>query len=645
MDRVKSVFTVKNLYLAIASIFFIQIVYYFFTGAGGALHLAIRLIPLTTILFFLGAIRKGKLYKGLGETWNKIIVAIYIAIGFGVLFYLEAEYENLFLYRAGAYTKTDLLVGVLIFLLILEIARNTQPILFWVNIGLIFYCLYGYLSPLDFFWHPGTNIFRIITSSTIEFSTGVFGRFAQLALTMVSSFLLLGAVAKAFGAERAIVRFVYSLLGKNEYNLPQVAVISSTAIGCVSGSGAASVAITGGFSIPLMIDHGFPPIYAAAVQTSAAMGSLIMPPIMGVAGFLMADFLGVTYWDVVVRAFGVGILYYLTVMMAVYLISIRTVKANREFVAPQVPAYDKVKTYVFIISVLALILLMGVFKYGPMRAAVIVATMYATLLMAVHLYYKYYKKEEAFKNEKEISILKTIIESYADLTVNLVLLMATIGLMIGLFTITGFITRMGDQLVSLGSTSLILTIIVTWAFGWIAGMGLPPSAAYIIIAVAAVPAFTTLGINPWVTHFLVFIISVMGEFSPPTSMASAVASKIADTPFLKTVMQGLKICTPIFIISFAIFARSDLVVQPGINQIINLIIIAAGCLGTCFILYGVFNENTALNVLFKGGITVFASLALFHPNIVFASVGAAIVYGLLIKGVSQHKRIVAHKNR
>lgn len=640
MDRGKSIFTVKNLYLAIASIFFVQIVYYFFTGAGGALKLAIRLIPITTILFFLGTIQKGRLYKGLGDTWNRIIIAVYIAIGFGVLLYLEFEHEKLFLYRAGAYTKTDILVGVLIFLLVLEIARNTQPILFWVNIGLIFYCLYGYLSPIDFFWHPGTNITRIITSSTIEFSTGVFGRFAQLALTMVSSFLLLGAVAKAFGAERAIVRFVYSLLGKNEYNLPQVAVISSTAIGCVSGSGAASVAITGGFSIPLMIDHGFPPVYAAAVQTSAAMGSLIMPPIMGVAGFLMADFLGVTYWDVVVRAFGVGILYYLTVMMAVYLISIRTIKTGKEFVAPAVPVYDKVKTYVFIISVLALILLMGVFKYGPMRAAVIVATMYAALLMLVHIYYKYYKKESAFKEVKEINIIKTIIESYADLTVNLVLLMATIGLMIGLFTITGFITRMGDQLVSLGSTSLILTIIVTWAFGWIAGMGLPPSAAYIIIAVAAVPAFTTLGINPWVTHFLVFIISVMGEFSPPTSMASAVASRIAGTPFLKTVMQGLKICTPIFIISFAIFTRPNLVIQPGLGQIIELIIIAAGCFGTCFILYGVFSKKAMLNVLFKGCIAVFSSLALFHPNTLAASLGAALTFGILIKGISSHRKLV-----
>ncbi len=166
--------------------------------------------------------------------------------------------------------------------------------------------MYGYLSPLDFFWHPGTSFYRVVTSSTVEMSNGIYGIYGQIALTLIAAFLLLAAVANGFGAQSAMIRVMQRLAGKNRQMVPQAAVLGSLSIGMVSGSGSANAVVVGSITIPLMKRYGVPGYFAAATETAASMGGLIMPPMMGVGAFLMSEFLGVPYWDVVTRGFGLA---------------------------------------------------------------------------------------------------------------------------------------------------------------------------------------------------------------------------------------------------------------------------------------------------------------------------------------------------
>jgi TRAP-type uncharacterized transport system fused permease subunit len=205
----------------------------------------------------------------------------------------------------------------------MEVSRLFHPILFWVNVALIVYTLWGYLSPIDFFWHPGVTLWRVVTSSTVEFATGVYGRYAQLAVTLIAAFLLLAAAARGFEAQSAVIQVMRRLAGRSRHTIPQTAVLASVSIGMVSGSGSANTAVTGSFTIPLMKRYGFPGAFAGAVETAASMGGLIMPPLMAVAGFLMAEFLGVPYWDVVMRGFAVAFVYFASLILAVYLLSVR----------------------------------------------------------------------------------------------------------------------------------------------------------------------------------------------------------------------------------------------------------------------------------------------------------------------------------
>jgi TRAP-type uncharacterized transport system fused permease subunit len=262
-------------------------------------------VPIALLIQALVMYQDNYLYPRLPALLNHILILIYAGVCFYALWYFYMNYEQIAIWRQGRYTTNDFVVGVMVFLLVMELSRLAHPILFWVNLALIGYTLWGYLSPIDFFWHPGTSLYRVVTSSTLELATGIYGRYAQLALTLIAAFLLLAAAARGFEAQGALVNVMRRIAGRSRHTIPQTSVLASVSVGMVSGSGAANTAVTGSFTIPLMMRYGVPGTFAGAVETAASMGGLIMPPLMAVAGFLMAEFLGVPYWDVVIRGFAV----------------------------------------------------------------------------------------------------------------------------------------------------------------------------------------------------------------------------------------------------------------------------------------------------------------------------------------------------
>ncbi len=280
-------------------------------------------MSIALILQILFMYRRDYFYKWLPPRVNDLIILFYIGICLYAFWHFWWEFEEVAIYRQGSYTTQDFIVGLLVFLLVMELSRLVHPVLFWVNMVLIFYTLWGYLSPIDFFWHPGTSFYRIVTSSTVEFSTGIYGIYGQIALTLIAAFLLLAAAAQGFGAQSAMINVMRRLAGRSRQMVPQTAVLGSLSIGMISGSGSANAVVVGSITIPLMKRYGLPGAFAGAVETAASMGGLMMPPMMGVGAFLMSQFLGVPYWDVVVRGFSLAIVYYGTLALAVYLACVR----------------------------------------------------------------------------------------------------------------------------------------------------------------------------------------------------------------------------------------------------------------------------------------------------------------------------------
>jgi len=429
------------------------------------------------------------------------------------------------------------------------------------------------------------------------------------------------------------------LAGRSRQMVPQTAVMGSLSIGMISGSGSANAVVVGSITIPLMKRYGVPPAVAAAIESAASMGGLLMPPMMGIGAFLMSEFLGVPYWDVVVRGFSLAAVYYITLALSVYLLCARLLPRD-SVAAPVVPLYDRVKTSIFFVSVLFLIYHLGIVGTGELLAAIYAAGFMFVILLAAFLYFKYVLKDPQVAKQTLLGNVRLCLETHADMTSYLTLLLATLGIMIGLFTVTGFINRMGGMLLDLGAWHVAAMIAMAYIFGWLVGAGLPPTATYIIGAVVIVPPLTSLGINPWVAHFFIFLLSVWGELSPPTSLTAAISARIAETSFMRTMWEALKLCLPVTLMTFAIFTRSEMIITPGWTQVFNTIAMVIGTAGAAFAMFGRYTTNKSLDIGLRLLLTVISGVVLFHPNDAVAlSVSAVALVGV-VGGIWRH-RVVA----
>jgi TRAP transporter 4TM/12TM fusion protein len=642
-NRIKRTINLKNLIFLLSIVMFAWLCWYFYTGFGGPMELVANLVPIALMLQILHMHQNGYIYKRLPPIANHILVVIYMGVCLYAFYHFHMEYEQISIYRQGSYTKEDFIMGLLVFLLVMELSRIVHSELFWMNVVLVVYTLWGYLSPIDFFWHPGTSFYRVVTSSTVELSTGIYGLYAQIALTTIAAFLLLAAAARGFDAQGAMVSFMRRIAGKSRQTIPQTAVLASSAVGMISGSGAANATVVGAFTIPLMKRYGVPGEFAGAVETAASMGGLIMPPVMAVAGFVMAEFLDVAYWSVVIRGFALAFIYYSTLALSIYLMSVSLLPAS-PIEAQTLPIYDQLKTAIFFSGIIFLTILMGLLNYGEQLAGLYTGAFMFSLLVLLYLCFNYVLKDPAAKKDALFANIRIMIETHAEMTSFLTLLLATLGIMIGLFTVTGFINRMGGMLLRVGEFHIIALVLMAWAFGWLVGAGLPPTATYIVLAVIIVDPLRKLGIDPWVAHFFCFLLAVWGELSPPTSLTAAVSARIAEASFMRTMFQALKLCLPITLMTFAIFTRFNLVVNPGWPMIGDMLLVAIACWGITYSIFGKFARNRTSNMILCAMLALASFVIIFYPDGNVSLIVAVIVVPVTVYGVIRHRRIAPPKN-
>ena len=253
------------IFYAVSIPLFLVIFWYYWTGTGGPTLLAMTLVPVVYVMFTLQALRDNNLYPALPAAANYVIAFAYCAFSFYCAYYMNTEYMALGLERAGAWNTTDLIMGGVMTLLIMEYSRKRHMPLFVLNIVLIVYAVYGNWVP-GMFYHAGMSWNRLITASSVEVSTGIFSRLPQVALTTVGSFLLVLSLLRGFGCIQSLLRATKRVAFRSPHAIPQSAVIGSMCVGMVSGSGAANAITIGSATIPAMIASNIPPATAAAIE-------------------------------------------------------------------------------------------------------------------------------------------------------------------------------------------------------------------------------------------------------------------------------------------------------------------------------------------------------------------------------------------
>jgi TRAP transporter 4TM/12TM fusion protein len=612
------------IYYAASIGFFLYMFWYYWTGVDGPVVLAMGMVPFTYVLFTLHALRHNDLYPALPRNLNYLIAVIYCLFAIYCAYYMHTNYVALGEERAGAPNTQDLVVGGLMTLLIIEYARKRHMPLFILNIVLILYAVYGYMVP-GLFYHAGVTWERVISASTVEMETGIFSNLPQLALTVIGSFLLVLSLLSGFGCIESLLRATKRVAIRSPHAIPQSAVIGSMAIGTISGSGAANSITVGSATIPAMISAGLPPATAAAIENSSSMGGQLMPPVMGIAAFLMAEFLGVDYFDVVARGWVPALIYYISVSLSVYLLA--TFYHTRMVVdrkARGLDWRDKINIAAFVCVVGGLVGLMGTIFLAPMFAALYVFCVVGAGLVAIHVVGLAMNGQWSFT--AFIAPIRRFLDSYIDMISDITLLLATLSVMTGALVITGVPTKLGSLLVEAAGVNMAAMVLMAFIFGAILGTGLPPAPTYILVAIVIGGPFIKVGVNPWVVHFFAFFVAVFGELTPPTSITAAITSKIAGASFYTTMWRSVQICVSLFTLMAGVFVHPELVIKPGLDQMGAAYLVMISTIGITFTLQATYSENRTVDLGVRAVLAAMSLYILFSFNDVASTI---ISFGVL----------------
>jgi len=384
-----------------------------------------------------------------------------------------------------------------------------------------------------------------------------------------------------------------------------------------------------------MINAGLPPATAAAIENASSMGGQLMPPVMGIAAFLMAEFLGVDYFDVVARGWVPALIYYITVATSVYLLAIHyRTRMVIDRKAHPLSWRDVINLGTFVVTVGGLVWLMAAYGMAPQFAALDMFCVIGGAVLIVHAAPLLRPGQWSFS--EFIGPLRRFLDSYIDMITDLTLLLATLSIMAGTLVITGVPTKLGFLLVEAAGINLAAMVAMGFIFGVVLGTGLPPAPVYILVAIVIAPPFIQAGVNPWVVHFFAFFVAVFGELTPPTSITAAITSKIAGASFYVTLWRSVQICVSLFTLMVGVFIHPDLVIQPGLDQMGAAYLILVATLGITFSLQGTFADAPLIDravrvVLAAASLYVLLSFDLTVSSIVSFFVLGAIAYWFVVR--------------
>ena len=457
-----------------------------------------------------------------------------LATGMAVtVLYWISQFEDLN-YRAGAENEVDMLVSIIGLLLSLEVCRR---VLGWsitlIGIGMICFGLFGPYLP-DLLAHRGFRFERLATSLFLT-TNGVFGVMANVLATYVILFIFFGAFLQASGAGRFFIDLPLAIAGGATGGPAKVAVLSSALFGSVSGSAIANTVSTGSFTIPLMKRAGFRPHVAGAIEPSASIGGMFLPPIMGAGGFLMAELTGISYADIMLMSVGPALLYFLSVFGMIHFEAKKQGLGGLDL-SEEVPHWKIVLKDGWYYS-LPLVIITALMFLGrsPGNAA-----FWATLsCIAIS-----WVKPETRMGPKEIwnAILKG-----ADSTLVVGATIGVIGVIVGTISLTGMGLKFSDLVISMAGESLLLAVVLIAIASLVLGMGVPVTAAYLIVAVLAVPALGQYGVSVIAAHMIVYWLSQDSNITPPVCVAAYARAAIAGADPWKTGWTSFKFAKLLYV--------------------------------------------------------------------------------------------------
>jgi len=528
-----------------------------------AIHLAFGIV----LCFSMHAMYKSIKLKS-SITWYDFLLAI---VGVAVILYQWYAYKDLAM-RSGSWTQLDVIVGVATVLIVLEASRRVMGLP--LMLVAIFFLAYDYFGPYlpDAIAHKGASINKMVGQMVLT-TEGIFGVPLGVSASFVFLFVLFGALLDRAGAGEYFIKLSYTLLGRYDGGPAKAAVAASGMFGMISGSSIANTVTVGTFTIPLMKRLGFSSHKAAAVETAASVNGQLMPPIMGAAAFIMAEFLGLDYTDIVFAAFIPAFTCYFALFYIVHLEAKKNgLKGEDPSVLGRVwPIF--IKGIHYFIPIFFLMYTLIILRQSAQSAA-FSAIMFLMIVMIVQ------KPLKAYFNKEKITLL-LILEGFSDIgngmvmggknMVSIAVATAVAGIIVGSVTLTGIGLILAEVIDNLSGGYIMAVLILTMIVSLVLGMGLPTTANYIVMAALTAPIIMSLAAdNGYVipmlaAHMFVFYFGILADDTPPVGMAAYAAAAIAKSDPIITGIQSFIYDIRTGILPFMFFFNNELLLIAGVN--------------------------------------------------------------------------------
>jgi TRAP transporter 4TM/12TM fusion protein len=516
----------------------------------------------------------------------------------------------------GILTPDRIILGALAIVLVLESCRR---LLGWPLVIIVaFFIFYAHFTNIfpGALYGRGVPLPRLATYLYVD-ENALFSIAMRVTGTIVLAFIFFGRAIFATGGGQFLTNLAMSIMGGFRGGPAKVSVIASSSFGMMSGSAVANVATTGVVTIPLMKKSGYPSYYAGAVEATASSGGQIMPPVMGAAAFLMAQFLGMPYAKVVVAAIVPAVLYYVGVFVQV---DLEAVKSNLKGLPRNLlPSLKKtlLDGWLFFIPLIVLVYSLFVLFLDPDSAGLYSV---ASVLVVTAV-----RKASRINLRKLLAILEDTGEGLLEITV----IAAAAGLILGVVSLTGLGFAFSLALIQMSGGNLFILLLLAAAGAIVLGMGMTVTAAYILVVILIAPALVQLGIIPIVAHMFVFYFAILSFLTPPICLAAYTGASIAGSKPMQTAWQSMRLGVAAYIVPF-IFAYSPALLLIGspaeiiraiISGLMGMVLIAIGLEGYLFRHLGWFQRILS----FGGGIGLMA------PFWLSKGIGVALLLALLLQ--------------
>lgn len=582
----------------------------------------IRIVHLTVLLFLVFIAARPASFTAKSEvppsTMHLVARLFFGALALAVGVYTYLRWKPI-AFSGGFTNDMDEIVGVvLIALVLIAVVRRIGYLLALIaGIFLAYPFVAEYLPSFLSTRGYGWERVAIFMSTGTE---GIFGIPLGVSASYIIIFTIFGAFLNNFGAGEFFFQLAHSVTRNARAASAKTAVIFSTFLGMISGSAAGNVAVTGTMTIPMMKREGYKPTQAAAIEAAVSTGGQIMPPIMGAAAFIMAEIIGRPYADVMTAALIPALLFFTSILFIVHIQAVKSDMARSSEV-PDGPPLSKVflpgLRFLIPFGTLVGMMLAG---YSPFRASFV-----ALIVLLVGCLLFEWRDLRAFT----VKILKSL-EQGAIAVLSIAVACAAAGIVAGVLSMTGLGSKISNLIITMADGQAFIALLMTAVLAIILGMGLPTTAAYLILATVVAPPLVEMGVPVLTAHMFVFFFGCISTITPPVALASYVAAGIAGSDINKTSWTAFAYGITSYILPFMFFFSPALLMQGTGLQIAAAIVtglIAVFCIASAVV--GYFQRS--LNIIGRAGLAI-AGLLLMYQTLstaLIAGVLLAAIYGLI----------------